>query len=115
MDLRAIALQIGFGGIIACNLILALLFSAFKLTVSKYLKNLKAFWRHNELFVILHTFNFVIKKKPLWFVLPGCEIIHSAVKLLFQVFDLGRQLQLLVVSLLSLQGFLFLNARGFLR
>lgn len=86
MDLWAIALQIGFG-VITCDFILALLFSA--LTVSRCLKNLKAFGRHNELFV-LHILNFVIKKKKALFFISGCERIHSAAKLFFQVFDLGR-------------------------
>lgn len=59
MDLWAVALQINFGDI-TCDFILALLFSALKLTVSRCLKNLKAFGRCNELFVILHIFYFVI-------------------------------------------------------
>lgn len=65
----------------------------------------------------LYFFTFLIlllKKKALFFI-SSCERIHSAAKLFFQVFDLGRQLQLLVVFLLSLREFLLLNARGFLR
>lgn len=76
-----VALQINFGGIITCDFIVALLFSA--LSVTRCLKDWEDLERHNKWLVILHILNLVIKTRALNFV-SGCERIHSAAQLFFK-------------------------------